>query len=217
VHDALLVRRGQGRGHLLGHVNDRRQGQGPVLADAQLEVDAFEVLHHEVGLAPRGRAEVHDRDQVRVAQARGDLGLAPEARQGLRVRRQALRHHLHRHPLPQAKLDRLVDRAHAPLGDEPVDPVCPFQRRPDEGGVLRLGSPRRGPLRHPNRLRRAGAHGDPQKLPRHCMRPPPTGKKPACRAAPRASVRGGGRQARSRKVLQVHLAHAGRDARHGGR
>ena len=158
-------------------MHDRWQRQPAELVDAMVEVDAFEVLHHQVGLAGGRRTEIHDGDEMGMPQARGDLGLPAKAGQGFRVRGQLPSHHLHRHALVQAQLNRFVHPAHAALGDKPGDAVRALQRGADQGRLLRAGRLYRGPTPRLDRLRRTVAHDHPQRLRRHCMPRRPAAKK----------------------------------------
>ena len=82
-------------------------------------------LGRRLARRPRAvEAEVEDAADVRVRDLAGELDLAHEAVDGLRVLRDLGPDGLERHPLAQAQVLRLVDRSHRALGDEPQDAVA---------------------------------------------------------------------------------------------
>jgi hypothetical protein len=92
-----------------------------------VEIFAFEILHHEIGLAGFGLSEVHDAHQVRVPEAGCDLGLAMEPGQSLAIGSQLTCHELDGHALVETKLNRLVHCAHTAFADETRDAVRPSE------------------------------------------------------------------------------------------
>ena len=93
------------------------------LLDQLSEVLAFDVAHGDVE-DPVGFAGVEDRDDVRVVEARCELGLAQEALAEPRVVGELGREQLERRPSLQADLLGQVDDAHAAPADQPLDPVA---------------------------------------------------------------------------------------------
>ena len=96
------------------------------------EIDAVEVLHHEVGAALLGRAEVGDVDDVRVADARRRPRLAPEALDQVLLRRVREVQDLDRDDLADLDVLAGVDRPHAPLADLAQDAVAAVDDPPRE-------------------------------------------------------------------------------------
>ncbi len=72
------------------------------------------------------------------SEVRGDFSLAMEARQSFLVGSQLTRHQLDRHSLVQAKLHRLVHRAHATLAKQTRDAVGAFEHGTHERVHLRF-------------------------------------------------------------------------------
>ena len=103
-----------------------------------VKILALEILHHQVRLSRFRLAEIDDPDQVRVSQARSDLGLSIEARQGLPVGGQVARHHLDGHALVEPELDRLVHGAHTTLADQTRDVIGTFEYGAHESVHARL-------------------------------------------------------------------------------
>jgi hypothetical protein len=93
---------------------------------------------HQVGLAGWRGPEVEHLHDVRVTEPARDLGLAPKARQCLRVGGKLARHHLDGHALAEAKVDAGVHRAHATLADQALHAISALQNRADQS--LRRGS-----------------------------------------------------------------------------
>ncbi len=108
VDDALLVRVGEGRGHLIRDVGDvrHRQRVGAALVQQLAQIPAVEQLHHQVQHAVGLAEVVHDGDSA-VLESGGHAGLAPE-------------------PFPQHAQERLLlPRAHR---FEALDRDAPVQR-----------------------------------------------------------------------------------------
>ena len=135
VHHARAVGRLQRRAHLPGHGERLAQGH-PALAQPVRQALAAQVLHDEVRRAVFQAVEVHHLDDVGVAQLRGDLRLAAEARVLLLAQVVAVQQHLHRHLLArQPQVPRQEDRAHAPLPEQRRQ----FIRVPQDGADLDVG------------------------------------------------------------------------------
>ena len=90
VHEALGVRRVQRAGHLAHDPDSARRRQRALPREHLGEVGAVDQPHVDVELAV-DLAVVVDRDDVRLGQPRGDLGLAAEPRLELRVGREVAR------------------------------------------------------------------------------------------------------------------------------
>ncbi len=90
-----------------------------------LEVDALDELHGDVGLA-LVLAEVVDGDDVAVAQSAGGLGLAQEALAQVGRVGQARDHGLEGDLAVDERVDGLVDGAHAPAAQHPLDLVLSY-------------------------------------------------------------------------------------------
>src|SRR5512137_2522580 len=90
---------------------------------AMEEILALEQLHDEEGLAHGRDSEVEDLDDVRMAQAARELGLAKEAPQRLGIRHPFLGQHLDRDLAVERQLGRLVDDAHTTLADHALDAI----------------------------------------------------------------------------------------------
>jgi hypothetical protein len=131
MDDPLGVRHRQGRCELLHDLRGRARLQPSDALETLLEVLAVQVLHHQVRLARRRRAEVQHLDDVRVGELGRHLHLAAEARQRLRMGGQLLRHHLDRHALARPDLGGFVDRAHPADPDRAHDLVALAQHGAD--------------------------------------------------------------------------------------
>ncbi len=126
VNDGLIVRVVQPHCHLRHVIQDGRQWDKAlflgVLVEILLEVAAFEVFHDQIQPALRlsGGIYLHQiwmvkrREQLHVAQK---LALKPLLRGQMRV------HHLDGYPALLLFVVRLVNRPHAPLADDPFNPV----------------------------------------------------------------------------------------------
>ena len=88
----------------------------------RLEVASVDEPHRQVQPAV-GLAGVVDRDDVRVLERGGQLGLSEEACPEAIVLRQLGGHELERERALQAHVVRPVDDAHAAPADQPLDPV----------------------------------------------------------------------------------------------
>jgi hypothetical protein len=132
VDGVLLVRMGQPAGGLLHEVHRAPQGHGPLALDDLLEALALQELHHVVAGVVRGAAEVIDGDDVGVAQAAGDLGLAAEALEegGRGGQRRVQR--LDGHRALNGGLRGPEDHAHASLTEHALDLVAAIEHRPQQ-------------------------------------------------------------------------------------
>jgi hypothetical protein len=86
--------------------------------DHRAQLDALEVLHHEVRRAVGGGAGVGDVDDVRVADLRRGARLAPEPLDQVRHAAVARVQDLERDPLADVDVLGEVDLAHAALADQ---------------------------------------------------------------------------------------------------
>src|SRR5690606_2064054 len=112
VDDPLGVRGGE-RAADLDRVGDGLlDRQPPAAADALLQRLALDVLEDDVGVAVV-LAGVDDGDDVRVREAGGGAGLAPEALELVRLRRDVAVEQLDRHPPLQRLVEGPVDGGHA--------------------------------------------------------------------------------------------------------
>ena len=129
MHDALAVRGREALRDLQAPVDGLPLRDGrPVELPAQRL--AFEQLRDGVGHAVV-RAEVEDREDVRVRERRDGLGLALEAGQRVGVRRQVRREDLDGHLAIELRVARAVDLAHPPGAERREDLVGP---EPCSGG-----------------------------------------------------------------------------------
>ena len=108
--------------HLLHEVELLVQVAEPALGDEVLEVSTLEKLHGHEDLALL-LAEVVDRDDVRVVEAGGRLGLAQEALADLVFGAQACRDGLDGHITVEQGIVAFEDLAHGPLTDLAQYPV----------------------------------------------------------------------------------------------
>jgi N-acetylglutamate synthase-like GNAT family acetyltransferase len=124
VDDAHVVHRRHGREHRQQRVDGGGRGEHLQAIEAGVERLAVEALHRDVGHALLA-ADVEDRADVRVRDARGDLRLAHEAHDQLRVRAGDLVQHLERdRALQGLELEGLVDRAEGPSAEQTADLVA---------------------------------------------------------------------------------------------
>jgi hypothetical protein len=142
VHDLTAVHRGERGEHLADDVHRAHQRQPALLLERLRERHPPQVLHHEVGGAVLGVAEVEHLDDVLVTGGRGGARLALEARDGLLVPRELGVQALERDLAPEQQVLRDVHRAHAPFSEDSRDLVAPGddapdQRRPSLEGLAR--------------------------------------------------------------------------------
>ena len=142
MDDAFPVRGRQRRADLRDDRLHLLERQRPAL-QARRQRLALQQLEHDVRRAVRQRVEVQHLDDVRVAEARPDLRLAPEARQHRRVGGAEQQHLDHDALAGQPQVLRLPHRAHPALSEQARD-------------LVRLGDDDAGPQAHRRRAR-AGA------------------------------------------------------------
>ena len=123
VDHVPLVRGPQGLGHLERHGRGRAGGERAALHDAVLEGAPGQVLHRDVVRPVLGLAPVEDRDDVRVGEGGGALGLALEALDELLVARVAGAHHLEGHVPVEDVVVRQVYVGHATAAQRLDQPV----------------------------------------------------------------------------------------------
>ena len=109
VHDVLLLGGGEAGEEV---VQDHDHLLGPQLAHVRAQRAAAQVLHRDVRRA-LGEERLIDDDDVRVAERAGDVRLAQEALDQLRILGAERRQLLERHQPLQIGLARQVDRGHA--------------------------------------------------------------------------------------------------------
>jgi hypothetical protein len=163
MHEARRVRNVERRRHLRDHRGGAGRRERAVALDHRAEVDARDKRHDDEQLAVVV-AEVVRRDDVRVVEARGEPGLALEARAEVVVVGPLWADHLQRDGQVELHLPRPVHDAHAALGEQTVDPVAADHRaaaQPDAHHALigRSGGCRRGGSRR-------GASAPPPPAPR---------------------------------------------------
>jgi hypothetical protein len=108
VHDALVVRRRQGPRHLRRQF-DRRAHRQPSAGEARAECLAFEQLRDDVRAVRRAaRADIEDRQDVRVVERGGGPRLLLEPRQTVGVGGGFRGDDLDRHLAAQAGITRPV-------------------------------------------------------------------------------------------------------------
>ena len=123
VDDVVRVRGGERGADCADDDQPLVERQRAALAQPRGEVLAVEVLEHDVGRAVLGDVVVVDLDDVGMVERGDDLGLAAEAAQRLLVLLQADAQELDGEALGDAQVSRLVDGAHAPLGDEALEAI----------------------------------------------------------------------------------------------
>ena len=133
VNDMLLVSVGERAGDL--REDHLRHGQidATLLRDHGLERAALDELHDEVDHRLRLFDRV-DLDDVRVAQARGRLRLALEARYHARARHELRQHGLDRDLAVQREVEREIHGRHATTAELPIDVVFPERRLSEQLG-----------------------------------------------------------------------------------
>ena len=132
MDDPVAVREAQ-RGEDLTGVGDRvRRPQAPARPDQLLEVATLDHLHRDV-VRPFGFAAVVDRDDVRVRECRGRLGLAAEPLHEELVGRVAVVQDLDRDPPAELVVFREVDVGHSARAEAPDDAVATVEDGIDEG------------------------------------------------------------------------------------
>ena len=135
VDDAGRVRRDERRADGEHEVDEVARRHRTRALEAMREVLAREELHDEVGDAPLA-AHVRQIDDVRVAQARGELRLAQEALARARDGGDAGSERLDGDALADLGVDRLVHGAHAARAEQANDLVLAEPRARGEGHLL---------------------------------------------------------------------------------
>jgi hypothetical protein len=139
MDDADGVRLGE-RGAGLDHPRgDLRDGQAAVVAQAIGEIDAVEVLHHEIRLAGLETTDVVHAAHVLALHLRRGAGLALEARD--RVLVALAEEELDRDALVELEVPRGDDDAHSTAPEDALDAILPRERLAgkDGGSVERHG------------------------------------------------------------------------------
>ena len=156
VHDLLLVGVGERLADLHEHVQDARGRNRAAAAEDLLECRPLHVLHRDV-VAARLLAGVVDRDDVRVVEFRGGLGLAHEVRDRLGVLGQRLGQDFEGDQSVEHGVLDLVDDAHPAPTELPDDLVATvvraLGRRPIGAPGHRRHRPSRRSARSPERSR----------------------------------------------------------------
>src|SRR6185503_3335490 len=98
--------------------------EAPLVGEDVGQIDAVQVLHHEVRTAILGGAEIGDVDDVGVADPRRRTCLAPEALDQLLLGRERRMQDLDRHLLANLDVLAHVDRSHPALADLADDAVA---------------------------------------------------------------------------------------------
>ena len=127
VDDAVLVGRVEGVRDLRADHHGTRRIEVPLAFEAIGQRLALQVLHDEIELATRRRAEVGDVDDVLVADLVDRLRFLHEARDDLGVARQLGVDRLERDLLANNRVLGEVHHAHAPLAQPGCEPVVPYR------------------------------------------------------------------------------------------
>ena len=106
--------------HQIGGPPDR---QRPLAPEERGEALADQVLHHDVGRAVLGDAEVDGGRHVLALERPGRLCLTLEPRQDVPPLGEIATHELHREAAPHDRVLRLVHHAHPPFSQQADDPV----------------------------------------------------------------------------------------------
>jgi hypothetical protein len=139
VHHAARVGVGERVGHLGEHAPHVVHRHRAAVVEALAEVLAVDARHHEEH-QPVGLVDRVDRDDVRVRELRGRLGLAQEARADLGAVGELGRQHLDRHLALEAAVARPVDHAHAAAPHLGPELVRARHGAADARGQLRVGA-----------------------------------------------------------------------------
>ena len=141
MDDAGRVRGRQRPADLDGDLAGALGRQPPLVRQHVGQIDPVEVLHHEVGAAVLGRAEVGDVDDVRVADARGGARLAPEPLDQILLRRVGRVQDLDRDALADLDVLAGVDGPHAAFADLADHAVAVVDHPPGEVDAQRRRPP----------------------------------------------------------------------------
>ena len=138
VHDPVPVREAQRREDL-ARVVDRDPERRRAARDEQLlQRPALDVLHRDV-VGALGVAAVVDRDDVRMREPGGVLGLAPEPLHELLVAGVAVVEDLDRDAAAELLVHGEVDVRHPSGAELPADQIAPVEERVDEVVAWRHG------------------------------------------------------------------------------
>ncbi len=122
MHDPARVGRLEGGGHP-AQQRARLAGRQPSgRCQACPQGHSFEAFHHEVGAAPRNPEVVHH-DDIRVVEGSNETGLMPESGYRRIALDELVPQHFHRHTAAELCIHRLVNRAHAPASQAPLEEV----------------------------------------------------------------------------------------------
>ena len=141
MHDPARMRSRQPATRLDDDVRGARHRQRPVPNQQTRQILAFEVLHHQVGRAVVGSAEIQRGADVLVLDAARGFGFVAEAGHGFRVLRQVGVQELDGEAAADDRVLRFIHLAHAALAQPPAQPVL----SPDylacarAGRAIRLG------------------------------------------------------------------------------
>ncbi len=138
MHDAVPVREAQRREDLARVLDRDVDRRGAAADDELLERAPVEELHRDV-VGVLGVAAVVDRDDVRVVERSGVLGLAAEALDELVVVRVAPVEDLDRDAAAELLVLGEVHVGHPAGAELPLDPVAPVEQRVDERVAYRHG------------------------------------------------------------------------------
>jgi hypothetical protein len=125
----------RGLGHDAADFVDR---QLPPAADAGGDRFPVYEAHDEVD-QPHPLADRVDRDDVRMAQPRGGLGLSGEPLPDVLLEGELGRQHLDRHPALQPLVPGAIDHPHAPSADLAFDGISVAQSGGEAGGEGLVG------------------------------------------------------------------------------
>jgi len=134
VDDALLVGFLQGLGDLLGDLDGLPHGEGAA-GEALREVLALDKLENQEP-PPVVLLEAVDLGDVGVVEGGEEAGLALEASQALRVRREGPGKHLDRHLAAEGRVLGAVDLTHATGAEAPADAIV-GERLADHRGACK--------------------------------------------------------------------------------
>ena len=148
VHHLFAVRRIQGRAQLAGEFEPALERHTAGVVDQVGQILALDEGHGDV-LHAAEIAQVVDAQNVLVGDAAGQQQLLLEALHGLRAG-QLRAHQLERHGAVEFQVERLVDRPHAALAQQPFDAIA-------VGEHLAFGNVKHGPAVGPGASARGAA------------------------------------------------------------
>jgi hypothetical protein len=135
-----FVRGPQGLGHLERHRRGRVGRERATPQDAVFQGAARQILHRDVVRPIFGLAPVEDRNDVRVGEGRGVLGLAFEALHELPVARVAGAHNLQGHVPVEDVVVGQKDVCHAAATQRSQEPVTVVYELLHEPGIINAGA-----------------------------------------------------------------------------